>query len=1237
MNSPKQTGKSPKFERSRKARSNHRRLAILLAVAGVGPVCRHRRPALSLGADPVAQGGPGDRANPGPAGRTGGPRSRREAHRRAEVRGRRGRVRPPPRGRPQERRHRPLDLDPDPRGPAADLPPRLRDGGPLLQGRGLAGRPSRARHARPLLRQFARHLLSRLLLGHRPARAGRSQGTDRPQVLDAGPDLRRGLAGARARLAGPRPPGRPHGRRVPRLLEPGRLSGRRARHAARRRGPSHGRSPRRHVLLDAAPVERDLASRPAGAPRQGREDQRRRRRQDPRFPGRPSRRDDRRPPRRARIVEPPRRTSRGRSRGPLRARPRPHRRVRRRGRPGRDPQAPDGFPRPPTARYAWWATGQALLAEYTRGESAPDALVRARQIALEGVERFPDSPGGQHCRHIVRSIEAPEYSIEAMRLDAPGRRSVRLTHRNLDRVFLRAYPVDLEALVKSSKDYSIFPQGEEARRIIEGRRPDAAWQAGLAKASDYRDHQTYADLPATLAPGLYLVAASAREDFGGGANKMVGLSVVVGDLVLVKREGGGPTAGAGGEEVIAVSGATGRPLAGVTVDLYAFDWRKGHTKVGSKTTDAGGRVWFAPTARGGSYFLLARKGRDIAFDPDYLYLQTRTEPREERSALVYTDRSIYRPGQKLFWKVLAYRGRQDLGRIRPDAGAAVTVWLEDINEPARRPSHGLDEHVRHGQRRVRHPGGRPASRRLGPAHIAERLRRGARRGIQAPDLRGRDQGPGETAAPEPFRRPQRRGPVLFRPARHWRRGRLAGQARAGLPSLVVVGDGRRPQPDRRRRTGEGRTGRRHRRRLHAASRREESRGRVGHLLPLYSIGRRHGRGRRDALGLALVPARLCRCRGRDGRGQRLRPGRCPRGLYGHEDRPRRKAPGRQGRVARRPARRAGRDAPPRRSAPARRTRDRGPGLPADAGRPSEAALERRRVSGRDPAPVEGRRRDGPGDGRARRRGRGQDRRRGPRGRGLSPALRDERRIRRRLPGQPGLPGRRRDEARLQAAARPEGRATGGLRRRHGPVPRRRRLERPAPALRDVPRRRGLGAPLDRGRQGRRRRRCPGRRGPEGRIRGAADGRPRPPVHERGRVRLRALGQQGVGDLVRDLPRQAGSRRPRDLARHGQDAEGNGGRKGRGRAAGLHVRPQSRPVRPARPAADRRTLSVPARDAAVVERARRGPDGVTRKRRAGAVCPAIRLSGRTQLAALSGYGIGGPGRRGGSPEASSAAS
>ena len=211
-----------------------------------------------------------------------------------------------------------------------------------------------------------------------------------------------------------------------------------------------------------------------------------------------------------------------------------------------------------------------------------------------------------------------------MRLDAPGRRSVRITHRNLDRVFLRAYALDLEALVTSSKDYSIFPQGDDARKIVEGQRPDAAWKADLAKTPDYRDHHTYANLPESLAPGLYLVAASAREDFAdaGQQDRSASASSSAISSWSSARAAARPASGTapdrdcpqrydlrrGGAEILALSGATGRPLAEVTVDLYAFDWRKGHTKIESKKTDASGRVWFAPSARSGSYFLLAQKG-----------------------------------------------------------------------------------------------------------------------------------------------------------------------------------------------------------------------------------------------------------------------------------------------------------------------------------------------------------------------------------------------------------------------------------------------------------------------------------------------------------------------------------------------------------------------------------------------------------------------------------------------------
>ena len=326
-------------------------------------------------------------------------------------------------------------------------------------------------------------------------------------------------------------------------------------------------------------------------------------------------------------------------------------------------------------KYPWWASGQALLAEFTRAEDAPDALVRARKIALEGAEAYPNSPGGRRCLHVVKSIEAPDFSAEMMAADTTGRRSVRFTHRNLAAVYLRAYPVDLAELIRTSKDYNLFPQWDEARGILEKSRPAAAWKLDLPVTPDFRDHRTYVELPSGLAPGLYLTVASARADFARNANSIRAFNVVVGDPVMLRR-----AAGDGNTEAIVLAGGTGKPVAGASVDLYAFDWKKGHTRVETKVTDAEGRARFAPRSeRQGPFFLLASKGRDLAIDPDYLYLYAGSKPSETSAALIYTDRSIYRPGQKLFWKILAFRGRRDLGKLRPAANAGASIWLEDIN------------------------------------------------------------------------------------------------------------------------------------------------------------------------------------------------------------------------------------------------------------------------------------------------------------------------------------------------------------------------------------------------------------------------------------------------------------------------------------------------------------------------------------------------------------------------------
>ncbi len=325
----------------------------------------------------------------------------------------------------------------------------------------------------------------------------------------------------------------------------------------------------------------------------------------------------------------------------------------------------------------WFSMGKAELAEMVRQEpadEAPDALVQARAVALEGLRAYPDSPGGRRCDYIAQSIEAPEYDLSSMKSDAPSRRSLLVTHRNLQALAFRAYPVDLVRRVESARDYNLLPRWDEVRELLKSARPAAEWRAELPATPDYRTHRTFVTPPA-LKPGLYLVAASAKPGFPDARNRIQAVGIVVGDLVLLARDDG-----EGGQEVQAVSGATGRPVAGADVMLYRWDWQRGHQRTETKRTGDDGAVRFTrPGGEGGSFFFLARKGEEVALDEDYRGFYTPQKPAERTASLVYTDRSIYRPGQKLYWKVLAYRGRGDLGRFQALSGAAVSVSLCDLN------------------------------------------------------------------------------------------------------------------------------------------------------------------------------------------------------------------------------------------------------------------------------------------------------------------------------------------------------------------------------------------------------------------------------------------------------------------------------------------------------------------------------------------------------------------------------
>jgi uncharacterized protein YfaS (alpha-2-macroglobulin family) len=325
----------------------------------------------------------------------------------------------------------------------------------------------------------------------------------------------------------------------------------------------------------------------------------------------------------------------------------------------------------PMRKLPWWAVGQALYAELTRAEDTPDNLIRARKLAIEGEKAYPESIGGQRCNHIVRSIESPDYNLEAMATDAPSRESIAVNYKNLTEIYFRAYPIDLKKHIEASNDYNLLPNHRELNRLIKKSKPAHKWKVEPASTPDYKMHRHFV-VPPIEKVGFYVVMASAYQDFRQSTNKILGVNTVVGDLVMVTQQEGGQV------KVTVLSGKTGRPVSGVRVYLYKYDWNTKHKSVATRRTGKDGTISFA-RSDSRSYFLYAQKGRQVAIDPNHIRLYPQQKPQEHSATLIYTDRSIYRPLQKILFKTVVYRGCHDLGNYQTAPNTKVTVTLMDAN------------------------------------------------------------------------------------------------------------------------------------------------------------------------------------------------------------------------------------------------------------------------------------------------------------------------------------------------------------------------------------------------------------------------------------------------------------------------------------------------------------------------------------------------------------------------------
>ncbi|HEX4923278.1 MAG TPA: alpha-2-macroglobulin family protein, partial [Bdellovibrionales bacterium] len=329
--------------------------------------------------------------------------------------------------------------------------------------------------------------------------------------------------------------------------------------------------------------------------------------------------------------------------------------------------------------HDWWGRGQALLAQLHLSEASDDSAIEAHKAASAGALYRPQTAGSKMSLSTQKSIERPSYGFTVMNHDAAERASILVEHTNLKEIHFRAYAFDLKQRLQKGRGNDLFPSYEEAKQVLGRSVPDSSWSLTLTDPGDFKAHRTLVT-PKLKTPGAYLVFASANAGFDNTNNAVAYTHFIVTGIIAESRSRGG-----GAYDVHVRDGATGRPVQGAKVTLYRVDWNKPPQEARSEQTGSDGYAKLALKGQGAGgygYFLIATHNNQAAVDLSHLGFNVYEREPRVQGTLIFTDRSVYRPGHKIQWKVAAYKGSAPDAKYEVAAGQEVIVQLYDPNYQA---------------------------------------------------------------------------------------------------------------------------------------------------------------------------------------------------------------------------------------------------------------------------------------------------------------------------------------------------------------------------------------------------------------------------------------------------------------------------------------------------------------------------------------------------------------------------
>ena len=306
--------------------------------------------------------------------------------------------------------------------------------------------------------------------------------------------------------------------------------------------------------------------------------------------------------------------------------------------------------------------------------------VRATAYCETVINRFPHSMWMAAARNLEQQILQPALQAQAEGVNEPGKPfRLLLQYANAPHIYYRICKVsgDLNRQMGSYNNSQIDS-------LLQKLPYDKQYAVTLPDDEDHQDHLAELAMPA-LPAGNYAILLCDQEFFNAKNKKLSYVFVQVSGLAMLAKRNVYDE-GLRYTPVYTLNRATGQPMAGVKIIQFTTEYNykkriyeKKRTNV--FTSDAEGYAAITNASSDYSnYNLELVNGSDTMNNAESYYgsyYANRGSEKPYTTISIFTDRSIYRPGQTLHFKAMVLEHQGTAITIKP--GYATRIRLLDVN------------------------------------------------------------------------------------------------------------------------------------------------------------------------------------------------------------------------------------------------------------------------------------------------------------------------------------------------------------------------------------------------------------------------------------------------------------------------------------------------------------------------------------------------------------------------------